>query len=206
VFEAGIPGDISVLDLQTGIPQRVTSDPARDADPVWSPAGKTIAFRADRVGGRIHTRAFGVIGEDVLLHQSATRDSPVSWSRDGKYLAYESQNNILALPLTGERVPIAITRSAAGVTAGAAQISPDGKWVAYQSTEEGRSEAFIQSFPQPGLKRKVSSNGGGTPRWSRDGKELFSVSADRELAALTVDSSNGSLNVGAPVPLNPSRQ
>jgi Tol biopolymer transport system component len=201
VFEAGVPGDISVLDLQTGISQRVTNDPARDADPVWSPNGKTIAFRADRAGGRLYTRAFGVIGDDALLHQSDTRDSPVSWSRDGQYLAYESQNNVMALPLTGERVPIAITRHAAGVAARAPQISPDVRWIAYQSDEEGRPEIFIQSFPKPGLKRKVSSSGGATPRWSRDGKELFYVSADRELMALTVASTGGTLNVGTPVAL-----
>jgi Tol biopolymer transport system component len=168
---------------------------------VWSPNGKTIAFRADRVGGRLHTRAFGVIADDVLLRQSDTRDSPVSWSRDGKYLAYESLNNILALPLTGDVAPIAVTRNPAGVASRAAQISPDGDWIAYESNEEGRSEVFIQSFPQPGLKRKVSSNAGGTPRWSRDGKELFYISADRELMALTVESTNGALNLGAPVPL-----
>ena len=203
-FEAGRPGDISVLDLQTGIPQRVTSDPARDADPVWSPNGRTIAFRGDRSGGRIYTREFGVMGEDALLHQSETRDSPVAWSRDGKFIVYESLNNILAMPMTGERVPIAITRNGAGVTARAAQISPDGKWIAYESNEEGRVEVFVQSFPQPGLKRRVSPAGGGAPRWSRDGSELFYLSPDRHLMALTVHSTGGSLNVGAPAQLFPA--
>jgi Tol biopolymer transport system component len=203
-FEAGRPGDVSVLDLQTGIPQRVTSDPARDADPVWSPDGRTIAFRGDRSGGRLYTRGFGVIGEDTLLHQSDTRDSPVSWSLDGKYIAYESLNNILALPMTGERAPMAITRNGAGVTARAAQISPDGKWIAYESNEEGRLEVFVQSFPQPGLKRRVSPGGGRAPRWSRDGRELFYVSLDRNLMALTVQSTGGSLNVGAPARLFPA--
>lgn len=54
-----------------------------------------------------------------------------------------------------------------------ARFSPDGRWLAYQSDESGRVEVYVQPFPGPGGKWRVSAEGGASPRWSRDGRELF---------------------------------
>jgi Tol biopolymer transport system component len=195
-YEAGTPGDVWVLDLQNGVPQRVTSNPVREADPVWSPDGRTIAFRSERDGGRMFTRPFGVVGEDTPLLKSETRDSPISWSKDG-FVAYESQNGMFALPLAGDRKPIRVTPPQGTTQQQAGQISPDGKWIAYQSNELGSvNEIFIQSFPMPGAKQRASSGGGMMPRWSRDGKEVFYVSTTRFLMAVAVKTSGDSLSVG----------
>jgi dipeptidyl aminopeptidase/acylaminoacyl peptidase len=198
-FESGRPGDIWVLDMRNGVTQRVTSDEGREADPVWSPDGKTIAFRSARDGGRLYSRAFGVVGEDKPMLRSETRDSPVSWARDGKHLTFETGGGIFALPLIGDPKPIRVTETTTGFSRGASQISPDGRWVAYDSTELGQrlqSEVFIQSFPQPGAKQRVSSAGGRTPRWSSDGRELFYLTPDDTLMSAAVKTAGGSLNVG----------
>jgi eukaryotic-like serine/threonine-protein kinase len=196
-FESGAPGDIWVLDMGNGVTQRVTSDPGRDADPVWSPDGKTIAFRSSREGGRLYSRAFGVVGEDKPLLKSETRDSPDSWSRDGRYLSFETQGSIFALPLSGDAKPIQVTQPLGGT--GASQISPDGRWIAYHSSELGQREVFIQSFPQPGAKQRVSPEGGRIPRWSHDGRQLFYLSSSgNTLMSVSVQTSGGLLNLGVP--------
>jgi len=201
VYESGVPGDIWVLDTMNGIQQRVTSDPARDADPVWSPDGKTIAFRADREGGRHYARDFGVVAPERPLLKSDSRDSPAAWSRDGKYLAYGSRGGIWALPLAGDRTPISVAEPVTGASFEGMQISPDGRWIAYQSRELGTREVFIEAFPRPGAKRRVSRAGGTIPRWSRDGRELFYLSPSRELMAAKVTASGDTLNVSPPVVL-----
>jgi hypothetical protein len=60
-------------------------------------------------------------------------------------------------------------------------FSPDGRWLAYQSNESGRSEVYVQAFPEPGRKWQVSTQGGGSPSWTRGGGQLFYVAADRKL-------------------------
>ena len=69
-------------------------------------------------------------------------------------------------------------------------FSPDGKWIAYRSDESGRNEIWVQSFPDAGLKRQLSTNGGSSPLWSRDGQELFYIEGNR-LMAVTLDTTEG---------------
>ena len=77
-----------------------------------------------------------------------------------------------------------------------ARLSPDGRWVAYQSDETGRAEVYLRSFPDGGGKRQVSTQGGAAPRWSRDGRELFFISRQSVLSA-TVQT-EGTIRAEAP--------
>jgi hypothetical protein len=87
------------------------------------------------------------------------------------------------------------------------QFSPDGRWIAYRTNESGRNEIYVQAFPGPGGKARVSTEGGSQPRWRRDGKELFFVAPDNRLMAVPVarPPKGQALNVGAPVPLFATR-
>jgi Tol biopolymer transport system component len=69
--------------------------------------------------------------------------------------------------------------------------------VAYQSDESGRAEVYVVPFPEPGGKRQISSGGGFFPRWRRDGKDIFYVSPDNRLMAVTVEGKGTGFQVGA---------
>jgi hypothetical protein len=78
-----------------------------------------------------------------------------------------------------------------------AQFSPDTRWVAYDSAESGRSEIYVQSFPDPVTRFQVSTGGGFRPRWARDGEELFYLALDSKLMAVKVKT-GPALRAGAP--------
>jgi len=84
----------------------------------------------------------------------------------------------------GDRKPYPYLQTAADEYSG--QFSPDGRWMAYVSDESGRPEVWVQSIPPSGAKWQISTLGGNQPRWRRDGRELFYVSADQRLMAVPV--------------------
>jgi Tol biopolymer transport system component len=84
-------------------------------------------------------------------------------------------------------------------------VSPDGRWLAYISTESGRFEVYVQPFRRRGERVRVSANGGGQPRWRGDGKELFYVGLDGSLMAVDVHSGATGLELGMPQALIPAK-
>jgi eukaryotic-like serine/threonine-protein kinase len=110
--------------------------------------------------------------------------------------------------LFGERKPLQITeltRPGAGTGVFGADISPDGRWIAYQSNESGQDEVVIQSFPEPGLKQQVSTAGGAQPCWSRDGKELFYLAPNGLLMSVAITPGRSALELSASRPLFQTR-
>jgi len=192
----GANQDLWVMDVQKGIASPLTQGPA--STPVWSPDGKAIVFASIRGGvAGLYERKVGVVGEDKLLWKGQGQVRATDWSRDGKYLAYLAGGDIWALPLDGEREPMRVTQTS--FIENNARISPDGKWIAYDSNETGqRSEIHVQSFPKTGVKQQVSAAGGLMPRWSMDGTELFFVAPDYTLMAVSIKPAGTSLEIGAP--------
>ena len=88
------------------------------------------------------------------------------------------------VPLDGDRKPFPVLETEFNETLG--QFSPDVHWIAYQSNESTPAQVYVQGFPKPGGKFQVSTNGGGWPRWRRDGKELYYLSPDRKLMTVEV--------------------
>jgi Tol biopolymer transport system component len=80
------------------------------------------------------------------------------------------------------------------------QFSPDGKWVAYASNESGKWEIYLTSFPEARGKWQVSTGGGEQPRWRGDGKELFYLSSDSKMMAVSVGTGSN-FDAGTPVAL-----
>jgi serine/threonine protein kinase/Tol biopolymer transport system component len=202
-FSRDTPSDIWILDIEKSLTSRLTSDPAEDSFPVWSPDGRTIAFRSTRDGlGNLYTRAVGAVEEDKPMLKDEASKYPSDWSRDGKYITYfTSAGDIWALPVSGdsgERKPLRVTQTKFNESD--AKFSPDGRWIAYVSNEPGQSQVYIQSFPAPGFKQQVSTAGGIMPRWSRDGKELFYIEMPN-LMAVSVKDAGSSLQIGTPASL-----
>jgi eukaryotic-like serine/threonine-protein kinase len=100
------------------------------------------------------------------------------------------------LPLEGDKTPHPFVRSRFVELRG--RFSPDGRWVAYQSTESGRAEIYVQAFPGPGGKWQISTAGGTEPQWSPDGKKLYYLAQGR---MMRVDVRTGaSFEAGIPEP------
>ncbi len=202
--------DIWIVDAVTGAHTAFTSDPADENWAVWSPDGSALIFNSGRDGGldlyRAPARAVDPrAGEPLLVDSDAKW--PVSWSSDGRWLLYviggrQGGNHIRVLPLEGGRPPIPYRQEQESDSENWAALSPDGKWVAYSSTESGQPEVYVAPFPATGAgsKQLVSHGGGVQARWRRDGRELYYVSSDRHLMAVDVGAGSGgaALAIGEP--------
>jgi Tol biopolymer transport system component len=197
------PNDIWLLDLNRDRSTRVTFDPAQDINPVWSPDGRQIAFSSSRTGTFQLYINDAVGGHDEQLTDTSSSKYAADWSRDGRYILYAdrvSTMNLWALPLQGDRHPIAVVQTPFRVETG--KFSPDGKWVAFVSNESGENQVYVQAFPSGKDRQRVSNNGGGLPRWRGDGKELYYrrllSDTNGEIMAVPIKARSDGLDVGTP--------
>jgi Tol biopolymer transport system component len=187
--------DIWIYDLRTNSKAKLTFDQHSYA-PAWWPDGTRIVF------DRVTSESDELVAKDVssgaeeILFKVARQGSigpgsstpqrlfPVAWSSDGRLLIYRTaQGAISALPLKGERKPAELFDTKTGI--GGAALSPDGKWLAYASTETGIPETYVVALrispdgspSTSGGKWQVSDGGGTQPFWRSDGKELFFVNS-----------------------------
>ena len=170
----GDGGDVWLLESGPSAGTRVTGDGSNKVEnspPLWSPDGTRIVYGSTRNGkGGLYTKRADGTGTEELLIESETSKVPMSWSRDGKYIVYWVPGQMQwILPLTGDRKPFQFSEGQSSH----AQISPDGKWVAYLSFETGRGEIYIKPFPTGSGKWRVSKEGGAFARWKADGSELY---------------------------------
>jgi len=193
--------DIWIYETERGLRSRFTFDPGTDASAAWSPDGSQIAFSSNRSGDYdIYLKRVGGTSDEELLLEAEGTQWANDWSRDGRFLLYESFNedisgDIYALPLAdgGEPIPLLTTK----FDEFNAVLSPDSRWLAYQSDESGQREVYVTSFPTPDRKWQVSTNGGAAPEWRRGGNELVFISDTRtELYSARVDGSGETFRVG----------
>lgn len=183
--------DVYFYDFARTVLSKVTTD-GLSHDPVWSPDGARLAFRSWQSGGM----TLWMMRSDrssvaERLDPAGTRQSPVSFSPDGQFLAFDQKDpdtgdDAWVLPLQGPRTPQAVAHTRFGE--GSMKFSPDGRWVAYSSDESGKPEIYVQAFPGPGPKVQISNDGGIDPVWRRAGGELFYRSGDKMMAVTVVTS------------------
>jgi Tol biopolymer transport system component len=183
--------DIWVVDLvRAGVPSRLTFTQSVEDLPVWSPDGSRILFNSTEGGNTdIYWKASSGAGNEEAIAKSGTVKRPTDWSHDGRFILYDneesaSRSDLWVLPITGDKKPIPFLRTPFAEQQG--RMSPDGKWIAYISDESGREEVYVQTFPASGGKWQVSTSGGVTPRWRRDGRELFYLAPDRKIMSVEV--------------------
>jgi dipeptidyl aminopeptidase/acylaminoacyl peptidase len=169
--------DIWVLEFARDVFTRLTFDPRSEGVPVWSPDGRQVAFYSDRTGVRqIYRKDAGGGGQEEQLTNNPTRKSVSDWSRDGRYLLLqegETAQDLWALQTEGKHEALLVLKTP--FTERAAEFSPDGKWIVYESDQSGRTEVYVRAFPVSAGQWQVSNRGGSRPKWSADGKELFYV-------------------------------
>ncbi len=188
--------DIWIYDLRRlGTRTRKTLGSEIDGDnyfPIWSRDGKRIYFQSNRTGDwDIYSQlADGSQPAEVLLRR-ADNQAPNSFSPDGTLFFSEFHHttgtDIWALSPDGKTTPIRVSP----YNEGEAIASPDGRWIAYQSDESGRSEIYLQSYPSGEKRVPISSEGGTLARWSPDGKALFYIAGNTMMmVSMTRDGSS----------------
>jgi Tol biopolymer transport system component len=178
--------DVWVLDVARGIASRVSSERSDEFDTTWSPDGQRLYYVSDRAGYYdLYARPANGGPEEVVFKTSW--DKLVSdVTPDGRGLLFGgsptgTREDVWLLPLSAgaQAKPLFQTEFAEY----SARLSPDGRWVAYSSDEPGPREVFVQAFPF-GSRRRVSTTGGTSPIWSRDGRELFFIAGDGRIIAV----------------------
>jgi len=186
--------DIWIWNLVRGGMTKLTLDEAGGTFPLWTPDSKRIVFSSNREeAAGIYWRAANGTGEVELLSKGrVVAMYPASWSDNGKTLIFDhfigadaSQGGveIAALSMEGDRK---LKRLIGGGSyfAAHAQVSPNGQWMAYTSTDPGQFEIYVCQFPDTNKTRlPISTGGGQEPRWSLDGRELFYRSGDAMMVA-----------------------
>ena len=200
--------NIWLHDLARGTESRFTFNAPLNQIPVWSPDGTHIAFSSALSGKPLALvqRAIGGTAQDEILDSERSL-RPSDWSRDGRYIIGavmdpKTKLDIWVLPLFGDRKAFPYLNMEYNESW--AKLSPNGQWLAYTSDETKRSEVYVQSFPHPGRKSQISTDGGIRPVWSRDGKQLFFIGPGRKMMAVDVNA-GASFEAGVPKPLFDSR-
>lgn len=201
--------DIWLLDFARGTATRFTSDPGWEAFPTWSPDGSRIVFTSNRSGVYdLYQKPSDSSKEEELLYKSTEGKGPTSWSPNGRYLLYYSLGQpthvrLLAVSGPADRQPVPLVNSQ--FTSITARFSPDGRWIAYTSSESGQNELAVRPFDSAtgsaGMPIFLTKDGGRTPLWRGDGKEIFYMNQDGMAMGLEVSTTAAGMKAGTPKPL-----
>ena len=200
--------DLWILDVALGKPTRVTTDPAGEFDPGVVARRSKPGFRlgpwwrqeplSQEPPGKRAGDAIPPVGQGGLPGElvAGRKDAPVPCRRPAH--AEVQEERLDAVLGIGSQAELLLRN---GFDVDEPQVSPDGRWLAYESDDSGQWEVYIQPFRRPGARVPVSVDGGGQPKWRRDGRELFYLSADSRVMAVTTQPDALKLDVGVPVAL-----
>ena len=202
--------DTWIWDLARETLTRLTFDPRVDSHPAWTPDGLRVVFRSGRHGPfNLFWQAADGAGAVERLTESPNNQFPSAFSPDGTRLVFREETattgaDLMVLALEERRRAQRPSPGVGGRERSATsdvrplvqttfdelngEISPDGRWMAYQSNESGREEIYVRPFPEADRGRRQVSTGGGTrPLWARSGKELFYVGASGAVMSVAVE-------------------
>jgi Tol biopolymer transport system component len=203
--------DLWLFELARGVPTRFTFGNLSQYA-WWSADGNRILFLSVRGSGwGIYQKAANLAGPEELLFQSADPKRNPNWTHDGKFLIYDVLSSdgkgfdMWVLPTAGsaaDRKPVPFLRTQ--FNEGNGFFSPDGRWVAYESDQSGKSEIYVLPFDEtnpgspPGSLHQVSKDGGTETLWRGDGRELFYHAPDGYLMSVDVNVTGRTFQSGAP--------
>ena len=176
--------DIWIHEVDRPVKRRITFDESHNDRPTWHPSGESVSFSAGVVGrSDIWMAAADGRGEPRLLFESPASDFGFEWSPDGRYLLGSGSHFLFYLRKPDgqdawEKVILEDDR----FDHVAPDLSPDGRYLAYQSDRSGRAEIYVRPFPDGDKIWQISAGGGMQPRWQSD-SEIFFVQGDTLMAA-----------------------
>ena len=182
--------NVWIVDLSGATAPRQLTLGGANRYPVWSADGERVAFQSDREGdlGIFWQKADGTGTAERLMTkpEQGIAHIPDSWSRDGKRFSYTvvkgSESAVWIYSIEDKKATVFAEK--AGAYIGRSAFSPDGQWLAYQSTEALPGQIFVQPFPATGAKYPVVA--GGHPFWSRDGRQLFYNPAAGQIGVVSI--------------------
>jgi Tol biopolymer transport system component len=208
--------DIWLWDLQRSTLTRLTFEPGVDASPLWTPDGRGLVFSSNRDGGpsNLYVQSADGTGSALRLTEDEYAASATGISADGARVVFHqltpNQQRDLRMLILAPRAPGSASAptgdDSGGVVTlletrfdeGGGALSPDGRWLAYESNSSGRSEVYVRPFPNVGDGQwQISTGGGVQPLWARSGRELFYLSNDGALMAVSV-TGDGTWRAGTP--------
>ncbi len=206
--------EVWILDVVRGVPTRFTFNAVQNTSPVWDPKGTRLIFRSARgaagTDGVYQKDSRGTGQEELLMDSRGNLMVPNDWSPNGQYLLFtalgqKTGNDLWVLAVAPGTPPGAkpVPYIQGPYNERQGQFSPDGRWIAYSSDETGSDQIYVQSFPAGAGKFQLSTDGGSQPRWRRDGKEIFYVSATNILTAVNVKTAPTFEIAGTPQTLFP---
>jgi len=199
---ADSPAHVSLADTERRTLTRFTFE-GFSRDPIWAPNGQSVVYgskRGDKTFGLYAQRLDGKSPAELAWASPVPIwPDPSSFTPDSRTVVFttkskDSRDDIWTLSLDDHTARPWLATPAIEYSG---RLSPDGKWIAYNSNESGRFEVYVQSFPTPGAKTLISAGGGANPIWSRDGREIF-YRHDAELVVVKVGT-EPNFTVGAPV-------
>jgi len=198
---------IFLLDLQTNVTSRLSSNERNDDDPVWSPDSRSIVY-VNHSGGpdtdepaSLWQLKLGEPAPKKLLEERGTWVTPADWSPHGEFLVlFRKNRSIHTFPLDTSHNPAKLLEVDPPTFVDEAHLSPDGRWIAYQARESGTWRVFVAAFPSMSGKKQVSGENACIPFWRKDGRELFYMSSTGRMMSVAVKP-GAELDVSAPVVL-----
>jgi eukaryotic-like serine/threonine-protein kinase len=188
--------DLWDADLERGIFSRLTTHPADDSDPSWSPDERQLAFTSLREGrAKVFVKDLAT-GTEKLLFSFAEPVVVDQWTPNGQFVIFRTYGKAAyALPIGDDQTPRLLADTP--FIEDEVHVSPSGRWVAFHADESGRWEVYLAEFLAFTSKRQISRDGGVQPQWRADGQELFFLRPDGSMMSVRVDTRAG-LSVSAP--------
>ena len=195
--------DVWTYDLARRIPTPVTTEPGRDQSPLFTPDGQHVVFTSDRDGNRrlYRQNADGTGTADLILADELSGDLVANaWSVDGDTLVAmrrrNGRNDLVLFSMEEQSVTDVLLEAEFNETR--ADVSPDGRWIAYESNRSGQDAVYVERFPEFGDRERISPGGGQQPVWSTDGRKLFYLGAEANRLMAVPVTTEEEFSAGAP--------
>jgi Tol biopolymer transport system component len=187
-----------IYDLTRGVGTRLTSGSVDFSSLAWSSDGRQVAYTSNEDSASLYLQPSDASLEPQKIPLEQTLMVSGSWSPNGDTIIFTTQSlqggDLWIQHLTGDKKAYPFIVTPANEIA--ATISPDGRWAAFTSDENGRPELYVTSFPSAGVKRQITSDGADAPQWLSGGREIAYINAERKLKIVKVEGQGNSFDIG----------